>query len=127
MQFKDALIEVKRATTHLGNAAGQLKNQNLADIIKSAVAKITQAIEHPDVDAVSEEHVDGAHDAFYQEHAEPPGEGLQPGTMNAPRDSAGSRSGVLNENGPFDPNAKPSAFPGAAPAALTDPTKGQTG
>lgn len=100
MQFKNALIEVKRASTHLANAAAQLKNQNLADIIKSGVAKIQQAIEHPDVDAVSEEHADAAHEAMMQE-----------GQPTA-----------------FDPNAKQSAaFPGTDAKPQGSASDGQTG
>lgn len=59
MNFKDMVNDVKRAAVALGNAAGTLENQNLADIIKSSAAKLDQAAGHPDVEKVSSEAVQG--------------------------------------------------------------------
>lgn len=55
MDFKNALKQVHDAVAQLAQAAGGLENQNLADIIGSAGKKLTQAMEHPDVDKVDPE------------------------------------------------------------------------
>lgn len=66
MQYREALGSVKMALDHLAEAAGGLKNQNLADIVKHAGGKVAQAMDHPDVEAVDGLSASGGHPAPWQ-------------------------------------------------------------
>lgn len=50
MSLKDELASAQSKLADLEASARGLKNQNLADIIKSAHAKVTQALDHPDLE-----------------------------------------------------------------------------
>lgn len=64
MDFKEKLAELKKSIEEAAEAAGSnLKNQNLADIIKSGAAKLGQALNHPDLDRVEESDNESRTDA----------------------------------------------------------------
>lgn len=54
MDVRNSFQELHDHLAEFETSARKLKNQNLADIVKSGMAKISQAIDHPDLEAAGE-------------------------------------------------------------------------
>lgn len=64
MNFKSAVLQLHERAIELAQAAELLPNKNLADVIKHSAAKLKQASEHADIDAVdaaAEAHMAALH------------------------------------------------------------------
>lgn len=48
--FKSKLEALKDSASEVAEQAGKLRNQNLADIVRLGIARIEQALGHPDID-----------------------------------------------------------------------------
>lgn len=55
MDFKSALSHVHEQLGELETSARKLENQNFADLIKHARGRLSQALEHPDLEAAGEQ------------------------------------------------------------------------
>lgn len=59
MNFKDVLAHMRDGLHHMAAHADQLDNKNLSDIIKAGAARVEQAMEHPDAEALPPVHAPG--------------------------------------------------------------------
>lgn len=55
MNFSGELERLKKQLADLETSARKLANQNFADIVQSAAAKVGQLLEHPDLEAAGEQ------------------------------------------------------------------------
>lgn len=55
MDLKRGLEGMHEGLAELESLARKLPNQNIADVLKSAMAKLLQASQHPDLDKVAEQ------------------------------------------------------------------------
>lgn len=107
--FKEGLRDVQDRLAGLVENAGQLSNQNLADQLRAASGKLSQAAEHPDVDNVGRDHerspaVDPLNSGGNMQFAAgDPGAKLQ--------------AEETDRRAAFDAAAIPAPFPGTTPAA----------
>lgn len=113
--FKNELAEIKSKAEALSERADKLKNKNLRDIVKSGLAKIAQALDHPDIDAASdEEQREAVERGKAADEGTKPADGLfdamDPGRSLAAQEA--HRRAVLDEaNNKPDPfNPKPAQF-----------------
>lgn len=86
MHFKTAILHMHARVIELVGAADLLENKNLADILKAAAGKLSQASEHADceaVDAATKAHMD-ARDAAEAPTQQQPAPAFDPSKGTAP-------------------------------------------